>query len=194
MITLEAITMQFIPNSSLKKTLLNELKLHDINDLFSDIPQEIKIDNLRLQPGRHQQEVEDHKSFYEMPSFIGGGFKPHYIPSAVKSIISRSEFYTAYTPYQPETSQGFLQAIFEYQSMIAELTGMDISNASLYDGATALGEAGLMCTRITKKKTFVIPENISWEKKSIITNYTKGAGITVKQVAYDAKTGTIDLE
>jgi glycine dehydrogenase subunit 1 len=202
MITLEEITMQFIPNSSLKKTLLNELKLHDINDLFSDIPQEIKIDNLRLQPGRHQQEVEDHmrtlvqqnKSFCEMPSFIGGGFKPHYIPSAVKSIISRSEFYTAYTPYQPETSQGFLQAIFEYQSIIAELTGMDISNASLYDGATALGEAGLMCTRITKKKTFVIPENISWEKKSIITNYTKGAGITVKQVAYDAKTGTINLE
>ncbi len=194
--------MQFIPNSPLKKSMLHELQLHDINNLFSDIPKEIKIENLKLPPSQNQQDVEDqmrqlarqNKSFCEMPMFIGGGYKPHYIPAAVKSIISRSEFYTAYTPYQPETSQGFLQAIFEYQSMIAELTGMDVSNASLYDGATALGEAALMCTRITKKKTFVIPENISWEKKSILFNYTKGAGITIKEVAYDKTTGMIDLE
>ncbi|DAC72411.1 MAG TPA: aminomethyl-transferring glycine dehydrogenase subunit GcvPA [Thermoplasmata archaeon] len=193
--------MQFIPNSPLKKTMLSELKMHDIDDLFSDIPGEIKVKNLQLPEARSQQEVEDHmrrlssqnKSFCEMPSFIGGGFKPHYIPAAVKSIVSRSEFYTAYTPYQPETSQGFLQAIFEYQSMIAELTGMEISNASLYDGATALGEAALMCSRISKKKTFVIPENISWEKKSILRNYTKGAGIQVKEVAYDPKTGRVGL-
>lgn len=194
--------MQFIPNSPLKKSMLLELKLHDIDDLFSDIPKEIKIENLKLPPSRYQQDVEDHmrqlarqnKSFCEMPSFLGGGYKPHYIPAVVKSIISRSEFYTAYTPYQPETSQGFLQAIFEYQSMIAELTGMDVSNASLYDGATAIGEAALMSMRITKKKTFVIPENISWEKKSILTNYTKGAGIKIKEVAYDKETGKIDLE
>jgi len=194
--------MQFIPNSPLKKSMLHELQLHDINDLFSDIPKEIFLGNLQLPESQSQQEVEEHlrqlakqnKSFCEMPSFLGGGSKPHYIPAAVKSIISRSEFYTAYTPYQPETSQGFLQAIFEYQSMIAELTGMDISNASLYDGATALGEAALMCTRVTKKKTFVIPANISWEKKSILINYTKGAGITVKEVTYDKKTGKIDLE
>lgn len=181
--------------------MLRDLELHDINDLFSDIPKEIKIEKLNLPSGRSQQDVEDqmrqlakqNKSFCEMPSFIGGGYKPHYIPAAVKSVISRSEFYTAYTPYQPETSQGFLQAIFEYQSMIAELTGMDVSNASLYDGATALGEAALMSMRITKKKTFVIPENISWEKKSILTNYTKGAGITIQKVAYDKKTGKIDL-
>jgi len=194
--------MQFIPNSPLKKSMLHELQLHDINDLFSDIPKEIKTEKLRLPSSRPQQDVEDqmrqlakqNKSFCEMPSFIGGGYKPHYIPAVVKSVISRSEFYTAYTPYQPETSQGFLQAIFEYQSMIAELTGMDVSNASLYDGATALGEAALMSMRITKKKTFVIPENISWEKKSILTNYTKGAGILIKEVAYDNKTGEIDLE
>jgi glycine dehydrogenase subunit 1 len=202
MVTLEGVPMQFIPNSPLKKSMLHELKLNDINDLFSDIPKEIKIENLKLPPSRHQQDVEDHmrqlarqnKSFCEMPSFLGGGYKPHYIPAVVKSIISRSEFYTAYTPYQPETSQGFLQAIFEYQSMIAELTGMDVSNASLYDGATAIGEAALMSMRITKKKTFVIPENISWEKKSILTNYTKGAGIKIKEVAYDKETGKIDLE
>jgi len=181
--------------------MIHELGLHDINDLFCDIPQKIKIKKLQIPEGRSQQEIENHmrrlakynKSFYEMPSFIGGGYKPHYIPSVVKSIVSRSEFYTAYTPYQPEASQGFLQAIFEYQSLIAELTGMDISNASLYDGATALGEAALMATRITRKKTFVIPKNISWEKKSILTNYTKGAGISIKEVAYDKKTGKIEL-
>lgn len=193
--------MQLIPNSPIKKTILSELKLHDIDDLFCDVPKKIKIKKLNLPPGRFQQEIEEHmrilanqnKSVCEMPCFLGGGMKPHYIPAAVKSIVSRSEFYTSYTPYQPEASQGFLQAIFEYQSLIAELTGMDISNASLYDGATALGEAALMCTRINRKKTFVIPENISWEKKSILTNYTKGAGITLKEVAYDRKTGTIDI-
>jgi glycine dehydrogenase subunit 1 len=193
--------MQFIPNSPLKKTLLQELNLRDIDDLFSDIPEAIKIKELRLPQGKNQQEVEDimrhlayqNKSFCEMPSFIGGGFKPHYIPAVVKSILSRSEFYTAYTPYQPETSQGFLQAIFEYQSMIAELTGMDVSNASLYDGATALGEAALMCSRINKKKTFMIPKNISWEKKSILWNYIKGVGMNLKEVAYDTKTGMVDI-
>jgi glycine dehydrogenase subunit 1 len=194
--------MQFIPNSPLKKPMLRDLQLHDIDDLFCDIPEKIKIKKLHLPQGCLQQEIEDHmrilakqnKSFCELPSFLGGGYKAHYIPAIVKSTISRSEFYTAYTPYQPETSQGFLQAIFEYQSLIAELTGMDISNASLYDGATALGEAALMCTRINKKKTFVIPKNISWEKKSILANYTKGAGITIKEVDYDKKTGCIDIE
>ncbi|MBE3122473.1 MAG: aminomethyl-transferring glycine dehydrogenase subunit GcvPA [Thermoplasmata archaeon] len=194
--------MQFIPNSALKNNMLKELGLHDIGDLFSDIPQKIRVKNLHLPQGHTQQEVEEHmrllaqqnKSFYEMPSFLGGGMIPHYIPAVVKSVISRSEFYTAYTPYQPETSQGFLQAIFEYQSLIAELTGMDVSNASLYDGATAVGEAALMCTRINKRKTFVVPGNISWEKKSVLMNYTKGAGIRIKEVAYDKKTGMIDLE
>src|SRR5512136_1778591 len=194
--------MQFIPNSPLKKSMLHELKLIDINDLFSDIPKEILLENLQLPDSRPQQDVEEHlrkiakqnRSFCEMPSFLGGGYKPHYIPAAVKSILSRSEFYTAYTPYQPETSQGFLQAIFEYQSLIAELTGMDVSNASLYDGATEIGEAALMCTRVNKKKTFVIPGNISWEKKSILMNYTKGAGIRIKEVLYNKKTGMIDLD
>jgi glycine dehydrogenase subunit 1 len=84
--------------------------------------------------------------------------------------------------------------MFEYQSMIAELTSMDIANASLYDGATALGEAALMCSRIKQKKTFVIPKNISWEKKSVLKNYTKGPGIKIKEIPYDDKTGKIDLE
>ena len=193
--------MQFIPNTSLKKSMLQELGVQDIDDLFCDIPRKIRVTTLNLPEGLTQLETEErlrtlaqqNKPFCNMPSFLGGGTKPHYIPAAVKAVISRSEFYTAYTPYQPETSQGFLQAIFEYQSMIAELTGMDVSNASLYDGATALGEAALMCTRINKRKTFIIPANISWEKKCVLKNYTKGADITIKEIPYETKTGKVDV-
>ncbi|MBN1280686.1 MAG: aminomethyl-transferring glycine dehydrogenase subunit GcvPA [Candidatus Thermoplasmatota archaeon] len=194
--------MQFIPNSPLKQQMVHELGLKNINDLFSDIPKTLRTPPLSLPKGDSQQHVEEHMRrlaerntpFHQMPSFLGGGMKPHYIPAAVKAVLSRSEFYTAYTPYQPEASQGFLQAIFEYQSMVAELTGMDVSNASVYDGGTALGEAALMATRLTRKKTFIIPGNISWEKKSILMNYTRGAGILIRETKYDAHTGTMDID
>ena len=194
--------MKFIPNSAVKNTMLKEIGLNDIEDLFSDIPKKIQIKDLDLPKGLSQQDTEKklrelaskNKSFHDILSFLGGGIKLHYIPSAVKSILSRAEFYTAYTPYQSEASQGFLQSMFEYQSMIAELTGMDIANASLYDGVTALGEVALMCTRINKRKTFVIPQNISWEKKSVLKNYVNGQEIEIKEVPYDVKTGKIDLK
>jgi len=194
--------MKFIPNSSIKNSMLKDIGLNKIEDLFYDIPQEIKIKDLNLQDGLSQQDTIKklrsiackNKSYNEITSFVGGGIKPHFIPSAVKSIISRSEFYTAYTPYQSEASQGFLQAMFEYQSIIAELTGMDIANCSLYDGVTALGEAALMCTRINRKKTFVIPASISNDKKSVLKNYTKGAELEIKEIPFDFKTGKIDLD
>ena len=194
--------MKFIPNSGNKKSMLNKIDLDNIENLFSDIPKEIRIKKLNLPDGLSQQETEErlheigkkNKSFDIMPMFLGGGIKPHYIPAAVKSIISRSEFYTSYTPYQPEASQGFLQAMFEYQSLIAELTGMDIANASLYDGATALGEAALMCNRINKKNNFVIPTNISWDKRSVLRNYISGVGLKIKEIPYDKQTGEIDID
>ena len=194
--------MEFIPNSKLKKSMLNEVGHTEIDALFSDISQKIKIKKLDMPKGLSQQETEQklrkiadkNISSLGMPCFLGGGIKPHYIPAAVKSIISRSEFYTSYTPYQSEASQGFLQAMFEYQSMIAEITGMDIANASLYDGATALGEAALMCSRINHRRTFVTPKNISWEKKSVLKNYANGSDIKIKEAPYDNKTGKIDLE
>ena len=164
--------MKFIPNSKLKDEMLREIGLVKIEGLFSDIPSKLKISNLNLPKGLSQQETEQklreisekNNSSHEFINFIGGGVKPHYIPSIVRAITSRAEFFTSYTPYQSEASQGFLQAMFEYQSMIAEITGMDIANCSLYDGVTALSEAVLMCTRLNRKKTFVIPNNISWQK------------------------------
>ncbi len=193
--------MEFIPNSKIKNQMLNEINLKDINDLFSDIPKKIVINNLNLSEGLSQQETEKklrkiackNKSYYDMLCFIGGGIKPHYVPSIVKSIISRSEFFTSYTPYQSEASQGFLQSMFEYQSLISEITKLEVANCSLYDGVTALGEAALMCARINKRKNFVIPENISYDKKSVLKNYTKGADIEINEVSYDDETGKIDI-
>ncbi len=194
--------MKFIPNSSIKDILLKESEIDNIENLFSDIPKKIRINELVIPNNLSQQETkqklrkiaEKNRSYNDNLCFIGGGIKPHYIPSAVKSIGSRSEFFTSYTPYQSEASQGFLQAMFEYQSMIAELTGMDVANCSLYDGVTALSEAALMCTRITRKNTFVMPHNISWEKKCVLKNYAKGPEIKIKEISYDVKTGKIDLE
>jgi glycine dehydrogenase subunit 1 len=193
--------MKFIPNSPLKKQILKEIKLPFIEELFVDIPSSVRINDLNLPYGKSQKETErllrtlanKNKDFNEILIFTGGGIKPHYIPAVVKALTSRSEFYTAYTPYQPEASQGFLKAMFEYQSMIAELTGMDVANSSLYDGATALGEAALMATRITKKNSILIPSNISYEKKSVLSNYAKGANIQVNEFSYDSKSGCIDL-
>lgn len=182
--------------------MLKDINLKDVDELFLDIPKKIRIKELDIAEGLSQQETEKklrgiaskNKSCHELISFRGGGIKPHYVPSAVKSVVSRSEFYSAYTPYQSEASQGFLQAMFEYQSMIADISGMDLANASLYDAATALGEAVLMCARIKRKrKKFLIPESISLEKKSVLKNYTKGTDIQIKEIGFDDKTGKINI-
>lgn len=182
--------------------MLTEINLDRIDDLFLDIPNKIRIKGLNLDDGLSQQETYQKLkkiSAKNIPaskilSFLGGGIKQHFVPPVVKAITSRSEFYTAYTPYQPEASQGFLQAMFEYQSMITEITGMDVANCSLYDGFTALSEAVLMSARITKKDKFLIPGNIFWEKKSILCNYAKGPNIEIIEISYDPKTGKINLD
>ncbi len=194
--------VKFIPNSSIKQEMLNEINLDKIDGLYLDIPNKIKIKGLNLDKGLSQQETYQKLkkiSTKNIPTskilcFLGGGIKQHFVPPVVKAITSRSEFYTAYTPYQPEASQGFLQAMFEYQSMITEITGMDVANCSLYDGFTALSEAVLMSSRITKKNKFLIPGNIFWEKKSILCNYAKGPNIEITEIPYDLKTGKINLE
>lgn len=193
--------MKFVPNANIKNEMLKEMGLKKIDDLFSDIPKKIIIDDLDLPEGLSQMQVEKklcniaskNKPCSEVLCFLGGGIKPHYVPAAVKALVSRSEFLTAYTPYQSEASQGFLQAMFEYQSMIAELTGMDVANCSLYDGVTAVSEAALMSSRVTRKKKFVIASNISYDKKCVLKNYLKGPGIELAEVPYDTKTGKVNL-
>ncbi|HET7657669.1 MAG TPA: aminomethyl-transferring glycine dehydrogenase subunit GcvPA [Bacillales bacterium] len=125
-------------------------------------------------------------------SFLGAGVYDHYIPSIVDHVISRSEFYTAYTPYQPELSQGELQAIFEFQTMICELTGMDVANSSMYDGATALAEAAILSVATTRKKKVIVSEAVHPQALSVLHTYAKGQNLEVVKVA--AENGSTDLE
>jgi glycine dehydrogenase subunit 1 len=182
--------------------MLKELGIVDVGSLFADIPTAIRKEGINIQNGLDELEVV--RAVREMlssdlnsenaPCFLGAGIYDHFIPAAVKSIIMRSEFITSYTPYQSEISQGMLQAMFEYQSLVSELTAMDVVNSSNYDGSTALGEAATMCHRILPKKKFLIPEAMSWEKKSVLRNYLWGPQMQAIEYGYDQYTGCIDLE
>lgn len=138
--------------------------------------------------------LSKNKTCNEMPTFLGAGCWPHYVPAVVKEIVQRSEFLTAYTPYQPEISQGMLQALFEYQSMICELTAMDVANCSMYDWASALGEAARMAARVTGRREILVPKIIHPERLATLQVYAEPAGINVKKVLYEGETGELDLK
>ena len=182
--------------------MLKELGIEDVEALFADIPKGIRKNGIDLPDGLDERDVV--RTVREMlstdlnsetaPCFLGAGIYDHFIPAAVKSIIMRSEFITSYTPYEAEISQGMLHAMFEYQSLVAELTAMDVVNSSNYDASTALGEAATMCHRILPRKKFLIPEAMSWEKKSVLRNYLWGPQMQTVEYSYDPYTGGIDLE
>ena len=179
--------------------LMQEIGIEDIESLFSDIPVEARVPGLDLPDGLTEWDLtrmmDDILALNKnVLSFLGGGAYQHHIPSAVGSILSRGEFFTSYTPYQPEVSQGMLQSIFEYQSEICELTGMEVSNASLYDASTGLGEAALMSSRVNRKTEFIIPEAIAPNKKNVLNNFIRGAGMTFREVPYDRTTGQMDID
>ena len=164
--------------------MLREIGLNDIEDLFIDIPSKLKIKDIDLPIGLSQQETEKklrkiaekNQSYHGILCFTGGGIKPHYVPSVVKSILSRAEFYTSYTPYQSEASQGFLQAMFEYQSMICSLTGMEVTNASHYDGSTALAEAVRMALNVVKggREKVIVSPALNPRYRDVVRTYLRG--------------------
>ncbi|MDD1770241.1 MAG: aminomethyl-transferring glycine dehydrogenase subunit GcvPA [Methanomassiliicoccales archaeon] len=182
--------------------MLAKLGLDSVDRLFDDIPEGVRINGLSLPDGLSEIEVlrkirtmlSVNMTAEEYPSFLGAGVYNHFVPSSVRTIVSRSEFLTSYTPYQAEVSQGMLQALFEYQSYIAEMTGLDAVNSSNYDASTALGEAATMCLRLKEKKRFLIPEALSWEKKSVLKNYAWGPGMEIAEYGYDPCTGQLDLD
>ncbi len=193
---------RFVPNSFLLKEMLKELGIDSVDELFRDIPPEFRTDRLNLSPPLSEQETLWHlrrvlsKNRYqgEIPIFLGGGCWFHYVPAHVKYITQRGEFLTAYTPYQSEASQGLLQALFEYQSLVAELIGLEVVNASMYDWATALGEAALMSCRVTGRRRFLVPHFISPERRSVLQNYCEGIGMRVDEINQDPNSGQIDLD
>lgn len=175
--------MPFIANTlQQQEEMLREINLSR-EGLFADVPDELKCRPLDLPEGISEQRVREQlaelaqKNATGLTCFMGGGFYDHFVPAAVNAIVSRSEFYTAYTPYQPETSQGTLQAIYEYQSVICRLTEMDASNASLYDGGTALYEAMMMALRITKRNKIIIDDTVNPIYREMIQSYTRNLSI-----------------
>ena len=189
----------FIPNTKKEQQeMLHEISCRDWDDLFRDIPQEARIkDGLNLSDGKSEMEVTRimertaAKNTVFPTIFRGAGAYNHYVPAAVNAIAGKEEFLTAYTPYQAEISQGILQSIFEYQTMICELTGMDVSNASLYDGASAAAEACAM-TADRKRSVIYVSEAVDPRIMRVIRTYSFGREMDVKTVP--AADGATDLK
>jgi len=182
--------------------MLGEIGVKDLKELFKDIPRSLFLKEpprIGLVTPLSEQEAYIHtvnllkRNRIPRISLLGGGVWNHYIPAAVKEIVRRGEFYTSYTPYQPELSQGLSQALFEYQSMIAELTGMDVVNASMYDWSTAVAEAVLMSVRVTRRKKILFPLNANPMHLRVLNTYVDPLGIEVECVAYNKLTGQLDL-
>ena len=175
-----------VHNDEVKAEMLKEIGLNSVEDLFSDIPQEVRMRPLDLPEALSEMEVQKEiktlasKNKTNYISFLGGGIYNKFIPAAIGQIAQRFEFLTAYTPYQAEISQGTLQVMYEFQTMISRLTGMDISNATVYDGGTASAEAILMAKRISKKTKALVSENINPEYKKVIDTYAWANEIEVE--------------
>lgn len=163
--------------------MLKIIGVKKIDDLFKDITPDLRAKSFDIPEGKSEFEVIEHfkklagKNATNLISFLGGGFYDHYIPAGVDALSGRAEFYTAYTPYQPECSQGWLQAIFEYQTAICELTGLDAANASLYDGGTALYEAAMMAVRITGRRKIIVDSGVNLVYRSMLYSYTTNLAI-----------------
>jgi len=191
--------MAYIPNTDEnRREMLNKIGLRDIEDLFSPIPENLRLkDVLNLPESLSEmellREIEkiSKRNNSELAIFAGGGVYDHFIPTAVDTIISRPEFMTAYTPYQAEVSQGTLQAIYEFQTCICRLTGMDVANASMYDGGSAAAEAIILSATCRKRSKALISETVNPLYRNVINTYLSGRDIEI--VTIPLKNGTTDF-
>src|SRR5881296_3018613 len=170
-------------------------------DLFSQLPPDVRLNRpLNLSPGISEYEIIDYfkalaaKNAVGYTSFLGAGVYAHYRPVLVDTVISRGEFLTSYTPYQAEIAQGTLTTIFEFQTMICQLTGMDVANASMYDGSTATPEAAMMTVRATGRSGVLVANTVHPEYREVLRTYARNQGMPVEEFGYDTATGLIDLE
>ena len=177
--------------------MLEAIGLKSAEDLFASIPQDLLLKRPLNTPAA-LSEIELLNRFEQMgkrnaaagrPSFLGGGAYSHYIPTIVDHLLTRSEFFTAYTPYQPEISQGTLQTIFEFQTLVCQLTGMEVANASMYDGSTALAEAVLMAERVTRRSKVIASSAVHPQYLEVVQTYVQHAGIDLEIVSFDSHTG-----
>jgi glycine dehydrogenase subunit 1 len=180
--------------------MLAEIGAASIDALFAVIPAECRLDRDLAVPRQHaESEIVGYfraagkKNATDYASFLGAGAYRHYRPVVIDSLVQRGEFLTSYTPYQAEITQGTLQAIFEFQTMIAELTGMDVANASMYDGSTAAAEAVMMAVRVTGRHKAVVARTVHPEYREVLATYAKHQGLPTAPVGYDHETGRVDL-
>lgn len=195
------IRLSYIPvTDDDRAEMLEAIGVADVDMLFEQIPEDVRLQRLlRLPAGLAEQGVTSlcrgmaaqNRSLDDLTCFLGAGAYDHYIPAVVDDVISRSEFYTSYTPYQPEASQGLLQTIYEYQSMISALMQMDVSNASLYDAATAIGEAAIMAWGITGRPKALVSRAVHPHYRQVLSTYTSGLGIEIAEAG--CVTGATDV-
>lgn len=194
--------MSYVQNTDEdRKKMLESIGVSSLDELLEPIPERFRVKGELDLPGRMtESEVVErineiasrNRPASQMASFLGGGIYDRIIPAAVRFVLSRNEFYTSYTPYQAEVSQGTLQAIYEYQSMICGLTGMEVANASLYDGATALAESILMACSVRRKNLVLLPSSLPGRIRDVLRSYSVGKDIELKYLPYTDE-GTVDI-
>ncbi len=194
--------MRYLPKSdSERREMLEACGVGSAEELFSHLPEAVRLNRpLDLPPGISEYEIVDYfreragRTAVGYASFLGAGVYAHYRPVLVDTVVSRGEFLTSYTPYQAEIAQGTLTAIFEFQTMICQLTGMDVANAGMWDGSTALPEAAMMAARATGKGRVLAAKSVHPEYREVLRTYALHQGMAVDEFGYDAETGAIDLK
>src|SRR5579863_2699182 len=180
--------------------MLSAIGASSLEDLFNHLPAEVRLRRpLDIPRGKSEYEIVDYfrargdENANGFASFLGAGVYHHYRPVLVDTVVSRGEFLTSYTPYQAEISQGTLATIFEFQTMICQLTGMEVANASMYDGSTAVPEAAMMAVRITGRHRILVAKSVHPEYREVLRTYARNQGLPVEEFGYDTETGQADL-
>ncbi|MBS1829929.1 MAG: aminomethyl-transferring glycine dehydrogenase subunit GcvPA [Acidobacteria bacterium] len=194
--------MRYLPKSDTeRKEMLATLGLDSIERLYAHLPQEVLLNRpLNIAPGKSEYEIIDwfrargEENAVGYACFLGAGAYYHYRPVMCDVVVSRGEFLTSYTPYQAEMAQGTLTTIFEFQTMICQLTGMDVANASMYDGSSAIPEGAMMAMRVTGRHKVLVARTVHPEYREVLATYSKYQGVPVEEVAYDAASGKLDLD
>jgi glycine dehydrogenase subunit 1 len=194
--------LRYLPKSdSERRQMLDACGVQSPEDLFSHLPPEVRLNRpLNLAPGISEYSIIDYfraraaENSNGYASFLGAGVYSHYRPVLVDTVVSRGEFLTSYTPYQAEIAQGTLTTIFEFQTMICQLTGMDVANASMYDGSTATPEAAMMAVRVTGRSNVLVARTVHPEYREVLRTYARNQGMPVEEFGYDQATGLIDLD
>jgi glycine dehydrogenase subunit 1 len=194
--------LRYLPKSDLeRREMLSAIGANSLEDLFSYLPPEVRIKQpLAIDPGKSEYEIVDYfrargaENANGYASFLGAGVYNHYRPVLVDTVVSRGEFLTSYTPYQAEIAQGTLTTIFEFQTMICQLTGMEVANASMYDGSSAVPEAAMMAMRVTGRDRVMVSRTVHPEYREVLATYARHQGMPVVEFGYERDSGQLDIE